>query len=840
MPRDSNCTKCFLHTSSKHVCIWGTGAGEGFVVGEAPGKEEGRTGKPFMGQSGHLLRSLLSEHGIEDPYITNVAKCRPPQNRKPEPDEIKACKPYLLEELEDRRPKATLLLGATAMKALIGKTGITEMNGQVVEKDGRTYVCAFHPAYILRDPSKDSALRMAIERYAQVLQGNFTAKMPDWQPIESASFNAFIQDWIEAESIAFDVETAGEKDGEGLQWWKDDFEITSISFSLGLPDGTEKNWGLALPGHPKSVIPEDMCKLLLDELSKTTGGKRISGHNGKFDNICLMKRYGVRFRLDSDSMLSHHLVDENSAHGLKELARQFCGSPDYDLTRKEKRNTKLVPIRRLLSYNASDTAYTRRLEEIFRGKMDEQEEWLYHKVVMPASRLFEDIEFNGHFVDVEYLNRAAEEEYRKMAIVEKQLNKIAKRDINWNSPSQVAELLYGDLKIIPTVFTDRINAETGERDTPSTGEAALVDIDHPIADLLEAYRGHKKFLDTYTGEKQEDGSFQGGWRDFMDGPHLYVSTKLHGTVTGRYSSRIHQTPRDGIIRNAIDAPPPWKHGQLDLSQAELRVTAIQSRDAEMLRCFKEKIDIHWRTLIEAVRAGGGEYVDLVMETAKKISKKRNLDFNQAIDVVYEYGKHDPDKAIEIARDWKEARKKAKGINFGFVFGQSAPGFIDFAKAKYGFEPTLQEATQFRDSFFHLYASLPRWHERQKELAKADGFVRSMSGRKRRLPGIYSKDRKLISECERQAINSPVQGFIGDYKAMIMVELAESFPRDQLRLTGEVHDSILFWYKDEAIMPRLHHIAEHPRLAKECGLEFPIPMSVDIELGRWGAGRKWRQ
>lgn len=118
----------------------------------------------------------------------------------------------------------------------------------------------------------------------------------------------------------------------------------------------------------------------------------------------------------------------------------------------------------------------------------------------------------------------------------------------------------------------------------------------------------------------------------------------------------------------------------------------------------------------------------------------------------------------------------------------------------------------------------------------------MSGRRRRLPGIFSSDRSVRAEAERQCINSPVQGFIGDYKAMIMVELHHAFPRTHLRIKNEVHDSILFWVKEEhvdEVMPELYDRAMNPRLARECGISFPIPMTVDIELGTWGAGKKWK-
>ena len=647
--------------------------------------------------------------------------------------------------------------------------------------------------------------------------------------VDASTFDEFIRDWQACTEYSFDVETAGEEDGDGVHWWKEGFEITSISFSMGFAHGDEVNWAIALPGHPSAVLPFEEAKLLLIELARSTGGKRSYGQNGKFDNLCLRAYFGVRFKLDVDVMLAHHVIDENASHGLKENARQHLGAPDFALTNKEMRNTRLVPIRKLLKYNGSDTAYTRRLGPLFLAKMDEQESWLFHKVIMPAARLFEESEFDGHFVDIDYLNKSADEEHQKLIAVEKELNKIAKRTINWNSPSQVAEVLFKDLKLTPTVLTYKGN--------PSTGEDALVDLDHPIAKVLERYRGHEKFLSTYTGRPRGNGVYEGGWRDFMDGPHLYLSTKLHGTVTGRYSSRLHQTPRDGTIRNAIIAPPGWTFVQLDLSQAELRVIAIISHDQTMIDVFNEGKDIHWYTLMDAVAAGGGD-PELVKATVKRMTK-RKLDYTSAVDFL----RNAPhDEVIALFEEWKEWRKKAKGINFGFAYGQSAAGFIDYAKAKYDFEPTFDEANIFRNSYFNTYQGLPAWHERQKKLVRLDGFVRSLSGRKRRLPGIYSSDRSVVAECERQAINAPVQGFIGDYKAMIYVELGESFPRTQLKLKGEVHDSILRWVKNEYlndVLPRAHYIAEHPRLAKEAGLKFPIPMTADIEVGRWGKGTKWK-
>lgn len=807
MPSNPKCTDCVLHKSSRKVCNWGYGDGNGFIIGDMPTQDTARNGRPSQGQASQILDDLLKRHELEA-YFTHIVKCRSPQGRKPEPDEVNACRPYVQEEIEERDPKAILLLGVTALKAMTGKTKITEMNGQVIEKGGRTYVCAFHPAFVVRDPSKEGALAMAIGRYASVLKGELSNKLPEWRWVDKDSLATFVSEWLSCREFAFDLETTG------LDWWKDGEQINCISLNL---DG-KLNWVLPLAKSP--IMPEGQRKKLINWLVKTSARKHASGQNAKFDNLWLMKHYGARFFLDFDTMLAHYTLDENSAHGLKTLSRQFCGAPDYDIPLKEKQGE--THWKKLFQYAAADTHYTAQLMGIFDRMMDVDDRWIFENLTMPSARAFEEIEFNGLYVDLKKMANVEKQQTLDLEITELKLNALVGKTVNWNSPAQVAEVLYGDLGLVPTIITPG--------GVPSTAEGALIDLDHPITRLIEKQRGHKKFLSTYIH----------GWKEHMDGPHLYLSFKLSGTVTGRFSSRLHQVPRDGMVRNLIIAPPGWTFVQMDLSQAELRIIAIVSGDPEMLECFRTGRDIHWRTLMGAIYSGGGEYVQAVMDTAQQISGGKKMDFSTSIKLVEELG---PEGAIKLWPGWKEARKKAKGINFGFSYGQSAVGFIAYAKNTYGFEPTLTESNAFRDGFFNTYRRLHEWHDRQKALVKSQGFVRNLIGRKRRLPGIYSSDKSVVAECERQAINAPIQGVIGDYKAMIILELMENFTRDQVRICGEVHDSALMWVKTDKLdklMPKIKYHAEHPRLAREVGLDLPIPLTVDIEIGPWGAGKTWRE
>jgi DNA polymerase len=129
------------------------------MIGEAPGQTEDETGLPFVGKSGELLEKILASVKLsteKDVYICNINKCRPPGNRTPTPEEMEACKPYLLEQIRLVNPAIILLTGATAVKGLLKeKRGITKIRGQWFEWEGKLCMPIFHPAYLLRNPSRE-------------------------------------------------------------------------------------------------------------------------------------------------------------------------------------------------------------------------------------------------------------------------------------------------------------------------------------------------------------------------------------------------------------------------------------------------------------------------------------------------------------------------------------------------------------------------------------------------------------------------------------------------------------------------------------------------------------
>jgi uracil-DNA glycosylase family 4 len=153
-----DCTRCKLHTLGRTQVVYGVGNPEAdlMFVGEAPGADEDQQGIPFVGRAGQLLTKIIEAINLrrEDVYIANIIKCRPPQNRNPEADEVASCEPFLFRQVDVIKPKVVVALGKYAAQTLLRtETPISRLRGQVFDYRGAKLIPTFHPAYLLRNPS---------------------------------------------------------------------------------------------------------------------------------------------------------------------------------------------------------------------------------------------------------------------------------------------------------------------------------------------------------------------------------------------------------------------------------------------------------------------------------------------------------------------------------------------------------------------------------------------------------------------------------------------------------------------------------------------------------------
>lgn len=177
------CPLCKLARTRKNA-VPGEGqlAAKIMFIGEAPGRSEDEKGKPFVGAAGRILDDLLQKAGIErsQVFITNVVKCRPPNNRVPEEDEAAACRPYLDRQIALIKPKVICILGRTAYSSLLGGSSITMNRGKIVEKAGQKYFLTFHPAAAIYNKSLLSALEADLKKLAKEIKEEGRSSMEDY------------------------------------------------------------------------------------------------------------------------------------------------------------------------------------------------------------------------------------------------------------------------------------------------------------------------------------------------------------------------------------------------------------------------------------------------------------------------------------------------------------------------------------------------------------------------------------------------------------------------------------------------------------------------------------
>ena len=171
-----DCTRCKLHALGRTQIVFGVGNPDAdlMFVGEAPGQDEDIQGFPFVGRAGQLLTKIIEAIDMkrEDVYIANVLKCRPPQNRNPEPDEVATCEPVLARQIAAVHPRVIVALGSFAARTLLKtEAAISRLRGRVYEYDGAQLVCTYHPAYLLRSPDKKRETWEDMKKVRALLRG---------------------------------------------------------------------------------------------------------------------------------------------------------------------------------------------------------------------------------------------------------------------------------------------------------------------------------------------------------------------------------------------------------------------------------------------------------------------------------------------------------------------------------------------------------------------------------------------------------------------------------------------------------------------------------------------
>ena len=673
---------------------------------------------------------------------------------------------------------------------------ITELNGVMVKKDGIKYMPSYSPGIVYRDPGKAPFVEKAMNNFKAMMEGSLEGLpeldirlITNMRELKRAFHHLKDNNYL---YLSYDIETTG------LVRFED--EVNLFGFGNDQVQYIIPLEARYSPLKGARLAQRKLIRTCVNWLNRNA--KALVAGNGKFDDLFLKYHFGVKPNITFDVVLASHILNENTPNGVKENAVLECNAPEWDVDRdlKTGKYKTREKYQEYLTYLGYDIYYEYKLYRVFHKKLKQDRALmkLFYHLYMPGIISYETVEEHGVFIYPQQFKQVRKHLESERSKIEKSLLEMAGHEVNWNSPAQIQKLLYEELKL-PVI-------ETTESGSPSTSEATLMQLrdKHPIVELILKYRGVNIQI----------SHFIDGWINRMWGRRLFPNFKLHGTVTGRTSCtdpNLQQVPRDPIIRNLVGAPEGWSVVEIDYSQAELRIAAIMSGDETMKRIYQTGGDIHTHTY--------------EMITGEKVSD---------------------DKYIK-----KEQRKKAKAVNFGFVYGMGWRKFKIYARDNYGVDLTDKEAEQWRERFFQAYHSLPKWHSKQRRIVQSMGQVRSPIGRLRRLPDIYSTDKSKRAEAERQSINSPVQGFGSDLTILGMSEIMGNaqyydpdyvLDKDKFFVIGTVHDATLFEVRNDYLMefcPKAKHILEHPQALKDVfHFETDVPIVADVAVGQsWGAGKE---
>lgn len=533
------------------------------IVGEAPGAEEVREGRPFTGKSGQLLFKALARFGLkrEQFNITNVCHVRPKGNeiKNAAPADLEAGKVHLLELIAETQPTAILAVGNTALHALVGHRNISDRRGSIyLHTDIPVFAC-LHPAAVLRDSKSLILFGRDLEKFSRLLKGeDFTDIERTVQIVNTPELEKELYEYLQLATttkrvVAIDIEA-------------DERELACVGFGVG------RELAYVVPAttgrqreYLRDILSWDYPKVF---------------HNAPYDLSFLQHRAGIKCGGQiHDTLAMHQALNPEIPRGLGTLTSLYTNMPYYKDMYREWRRTG--DYETYYKYNGLDCCVTLEIYLILRVKLAEMGlAQVYEgrrKLIWPAV----EMSCRGLLYDQEESNRLQKETEAERDLHQLALDTLAGEPINVNSPKQVAALLY-----------DRLGIPGGSR---TTGEKTLRSIMSTLPDgqaktVLDAIfrvRKARKFLSSYlTGTVSADG-------------RLRTSFNPVGTESGRWSASKFLIT-EGVNLQTI--PPKWKSciiadpGMLlwmaDYSQIEARFVAAFAGDEDQLTLFASGGDIH--------------------------------------------------------------------------------------------------------------------------------------------------------------------------------------------------------------------------------------------------------
>ncbi|TCK16947.1 DNA polymerase I [Thiogranum longum] len=593
----------------------------------------------------------------------------------------------------------------------------------------------------------------------------------DYQTVlTQEAFDAWLTRMRNAGLVAFDTETTS------LDYMQ--AEVVGLSFAVKPGEAAYLPMAHDYPGAPDQLTRDDVFRQIGPLLADPAVAKL--GHHLKYDRSVLAN-HGVELNgIAHDTMLESYVVDSTaSRHDLDSLCQKYLGHANIkfqDVAGKGAKQLTFnqVPLETAAPYAAEDADMTLRLHQKLWPKLEVEPRLrkLYETLERPLIPVLGDIERTGVKVDVEMLKKQSRELAERMQEVEAGAHELAGEPFNLGSPKQIQAILF-DKQQLPVL------AKT-PKGAPSTAEPVLQELalDYPLPKLILEYRSLSKLKSTYTDKLPQ-----------MVNPRTgRVHTSYHQAVaaTGRLSSSDPnlqnipiRTAEGRRIRQAFIAEPGSVILAADYSQIELRIMAHLSGDEGLVQAFAKGEDIHRATAAEVF-------------------------------------------GIEPDAVTTDQRRSAKAINFGLIYGMSAFGLAKQLGIQRG------EAQQYVDLYFERYPGVKAYMESTRELAREQGYVETLFGRRLYLPDIRARNAQRRQAAERTAINAPMQGTAADIikKAMLSVDEWIKAGICSVKMIMQVHDELVFEVTESDVPAARKEICQH----MENAVRLSVPLLVEAGVG----------
>jgi DNA polymerase-1 len=498
------------------------------------------------------------------------------------------------------------------------------------------------------------------------------------------------------------------------------------------------------------------------------------GHNLKYD-VRAMERAGMPVRgLAFDTLIASHLLEVAEGHGLKEVALRVLGRQmtDYQsLVRRGRRRLALteLSVSAVANYACADAQSTWLLYRHFAPQLDAAGQRRVFDLEMQLLPVVAAMETAGICIDRPYLDQLGQAMQAQVEALSEEIYQLAGIRFNLNSTPQLADLLYNRLGL---------RALKQTRTRPSTDESVLrvLSREHPLPGKILAYRELTKLISTYVVALAASVNRETG--------RVHPSFRQLGAVSGRFSCtepNLQNLPKDGAntIRRAFVAPPGTRLLSADYSQVELRILAHFTEEPALLQSFATGEDVHRRTAAE----------------------------------IFEV----PREAVTA-----EHRRVAKTVNFGLIYGMSAPGLAG------RLEIPVEQAQEYMERYFARYPRVKQYMRATIERGAKEGYVETLLGRRLPARGLKSREPRVRSATERQVINFPIQGTAADIMKIAMVRLAPRLEGRRARLLLQVHDELVLEVVEEEVAAVTAIVVAAMEEAPVDGFRVPLVVETKVD------------